>query len=317
MLRLLLVLLLGCLLPACDRLKSYVERYSAKTLEDGEPVSSPGHYERRFLFLDGQENPNAAVFDFTATVDSAGHAQRTARVWLGRAGQWESLVDTIWETPPMREPWRLVPHGPLRLIVGQADTLEALVYRDANRELRLVPGEQLAQWQGTAGTEIGLHRAELHIEKNRISGILFDLQFGSNGFPAPSAIPTHSAADSLAPPAGPYEALAFLSDGKELDVMLVSDTSGLLAWVRQGKTAEKWDGAGLEPLGQPRGESSTSWRLTSPQGALRGELRASGQPQPLPWPRFTETNAPNYYPVRGWITVRGKRTSVSGLVRQS
>lgn len=317
MLRSLLVLLLGCLLPACDRLKSYVERYSAAAPEDSEPASSPGHYERRFLFLDGQQNPNAAVFDFTATVDSAGRVQRTARVWLGHAGRWESLVDTSWETPPMREPWRLVPHGPLRLIVGLADTLEALVYRDANRELRLVPGEQLAQWQGTAGTEIGLHRAELHIEKNRISGSLFDLQFGSNGLPTPNAILTHGAVDSLAPPGGPYVALAFLSDGKEVHVMLASDTSGPLAWVRQGRTAEKWDGAGLEPLGQPRGESSTSWRLTSPQGALRGELRASGQPQPLPWPRFTETNAPNYYPVRGWITVRGKRTSVSGLVRQS
>lgn len=164
------------LLPACERVDPPAAAHD-RAARGTRRERRPAVYDRELLFVgEMADTLLAAVLDFSAIVDST--IVRSAHAWLGRNGAWESFLETSWEMQPMRDPWRIVPHGSLRLVVGQAGEIEALLYRQTGHTLRLAPGRTVAEWSTGGGARLRLRPAELRLGGETVGGILLDVQAG-------------------------------------------------------------------------------------------------------------------------------------------
>ena len=295
-------------------------------------------YDRRLVFLGpGEVLPTAAVFDFAALSDSSGVRRGVrARVVDGRA--WVALLDAGWEMLPMREPWRLVPHGPLRMTVGEAGELDALIFRDDDLDVRLEPGPTIAEHTPDAGTQLLLRQARLHLDDQSVPGVLLDAQLGRavparfarrSRPPAPvdAGNGAGSTADNAAETGPPGDAAptaragieALLLDNAGFYAVFAESGAGELAWLHATGRDDTRQGGVLEATAFERFEPAdadvgTRWRITAPGGAVVGELEAvAADRAALDRP---DVAAVAYVLVTGWIEDRGVRRDVYGLVRQ-
>ncbi len=164
-----LLLSVGCRGPAIDNPAGD----AADSLPAALPNQPPGRiYERSFAFL--TEDSLVVTWQLSARSQPSGVARR-ARGWLARGGVWDPFHDEAWESPPSRVPWRLVPHGGVRLVVGELDALQSLVYRNGPRRLEVDIGESLAEWRGPGGGTYQLSHATATVLGGQVSGLLADL----------------------------------------------------------------------------------------------------------------------------------------------
>lgn len=244
-------------------------------------------FERHLLFVGGAPAaPVAAVYDFTV-IDHGSRLERTALSWVLRDGRWRPLLNATWAHAPMRDPWRLVPHGGLRIIAAEDGELE-LVYREGATTTRLLPSSGITQWTGPRSREILLRYGALSISGEDVHGSIFDLQLQrASGSPRP---------------AGPA---AFLTDGDALHIVLFAeqDTAGVL-WIRAEDVDELWSDLSLT---RP---ATGDWRGTADNGAIRFDLSLTGEPTPV-------AEGAEVQPARGTLTLRGQRYTVFGLVRSA
>lgn len=314
------VLLVVLAAPACDDGGSGVP--PAPQADFG-PTAA---YNRRFMFL-GPGNgslPAAAVFDFGTLSDSIG-IRRGARARLGGAEGWQALMDAGWEMEPMREPWRLVPYGPLKMVVGETGELSALVVRDS-AATRLELGQTLAEHSPDVGTQLVLRTASLHRDSDNTAGVVLDAQLGRAVNPALAVreLPPRGGAGGDSARASPTPialpgADALLRGEQGYYAVLATASSGSFAWIRNGERSEVWSGARLEPTAWSDPDESsvqvpTAWRIFSADGGLHGELTAQATDRIVL--RGTGTlEALAYVLVTGWVQDRATRRDVSGLVR--
>jgi hypothetical protein len=286
-------------------------------------------YNRRFMFLAPGNGslPTAAVFDFSTLSDSIG-IRRGARARLGDGEDWQPLLDAGWEMEPMREPWRLVPHGVLKMVVGETGELSALVVRDS-ATARLELGETLAEHSPDVGTQLVLRAASLHRAGRTTDGMVLDAQLGRAVNPALAvrdAAPRTNADAAGGDPArvSPTPialpgADALLLGDPEYYAVLATASSGSFAWIRNGGRGEVRSGARLEPAAWSDPEEysvqvPTAWHIFAPDGELNGELTARATDRVVL--RGTGTlEALAYVLVTGWVEDREARRDVSGLVR--
>jgi hypothetical protein len=116
---LLLTLVAAALLAGCENGPRWGDRpeRAAQARADFGPTAA---YERRLVFLGpGQRLPTAAVMDFIAVAANEG-LRRGARARVADGTEWHALRDAGWEMERMRDPWRLTPHGPLKLMVNDS-----------------------------------------------------------------------------------------------------------------------------------------------------------------------------------------------------
>jgi len=254
-------------------------------------------YGRRFLLLSGdREAPFTAVFDFSA-LDGPNEIRRGAGAWYARGAEWTRLFQHAWTTEPIREPWRLVPYGPIRLIVGDGEEIETLVHRAEPGAFRLSPSGPLAEWSMNDGAQLRLRHAELLLGDARITGILLDLQ---------TAVPDR------------YDGalgLAFLTDGVGLHLVIARDSSiHAPAWLWQGAENVSWDAVEISTLAADT--AGPGWRITEPRDELTGELRVVGSELVLTYPDEALAPTARVSLVDGWLEVRGgERQRVFGVVR--
>lgn len=302
---------------------------SEPTAEEAAPDFGPtAAYNRRLLFLGpGNDLPTTAIFDFTVLSDSVGIRRGVRARVLDDAG-WHTLMDAGWEMEPMREPWRLVPHGPLTMVVSDAGDLAALIHRDS-LTTRLQIGPTLAEHSPDVSTQLVLRGARLALDGEAVSGVLLDAQLGRSVNPAlvtrSAAVvarrPTRPADSAMAtPPATPIAragAEALLLDDEGYYAVFAAAASGDLAWVRSAGRDDVWEGARLEPTASSRDAADarpTAWRIVSPAGELTGELVArSADRILLEEPGDLQTLA--YVLVSGWVEDRAVRREVFGLLR--
>jgi hypothetical protein len=109
-----------------------------------------------------------------ASVEPGG-VERRARGWLLRAGEWEPVLDERWQTPPTDAPWRILPHGPLRLIVGTDDALERMAYAEGERRLEIGLGASLAEWSGGGSEVFQLADGTLTLGEGTTTGLVLDM----------------------------------------------------------------------------------------------------------------------------------------------
>ena len=287
--------------------------------DDATPDFGPtAAYNRRLVFLGpGAELPTAAVFDFTALSDSLG-VRRGVRARLVDGTRWRWLLDEGWAMEPMREPWRLVPHGPLTMLVGEGGDLASLLLRDTVAT-RLQLGATLAEHSPDVGTQLVLRSARLSVGDESVPGVLLDAQLGRAVNPERVARDTATGDTTLSPTpiARPGSEALLLNNGGYYAV-LTTAAGGALAWVRNAGRDDVREGTRLEPTAWGTTSDGvqvpTAWRVVSANGEMAGELESeSSDALVLEGPAGLQ--ALSYILVSGWIEDRTVRRDVFGLVR--
>jgi hypothetical protein len=293
-------------------------------------------YERRLVFLGpGQRLPTAAIVDFVALSDSVG-LRRGVRVRVADGAEWTALMDAGWEMEPLREPWTLVPHGPLRLVAGDNGDLAAVVFR-GDLEVRLEPGGAVAEYSADRGTHLVLRQGRLSIGGDLVHGLLLDTQIARRLDPAMSraggapALDRDAVTDGAGPganeapeggeatPSGRPGAEALLLDNAGFYLVFASSATGQFGWIHYEGRDEVLRGARLAAAALA--ESDTGVRVpnrwqVSGHGTLTGELVAEvvdgvevGRP--------AEIEGLGYAVVTGWIDHGDGRRDVFGIVRHA
>ena len=225
-------------------------------------------YERNFVFTTLEGDSAFLVPWLMSAQTRPGVVVRHARGLLARGNSWEGFYDETWETPPTRTPWRILPQGPLRLVVGDGDAVEGLIYAEGQRQLELeVSGGALIEWTGMRGQVYRLMDGAAYLSDQRVAGLVLDMSR------------VHGAE---AEAQGDW---AFLVSGDSLQVILENpDASppgtagGYRIWARLDYRDLQWPSATVEwadvSAFQPaRQDIPVSWTLSSEDGDVTGAFQ--------------------------------------------
>lgn len=306
--------------PACEN-GIPVGRDAARSVQEPLDLGPTAAYERRLIFLGpGQRLPSAAIVDFVAVSDSVG-LRRGIRARLADGSDWSRLMDAGWEMERMREPWRLVPHGPLRLVVGDAGELGALVFR-ADPEIRMEPGTTLATLSPDASMQLLLRQGRLALGPDLVHGVVLDAQMGRSLDPAVSRDGRSGGGEVRAPhdratPAARPGAEALLLGDAGFHLVFASGADGPFAWLRHGQQDDVRRGARLAAVGwELDGDGfrvPNAWEVLGPSD-LTGELVAEAV-DGVDISDAPDVEGLGYAIVSGWILDRGVHRDVYGLIR--
>lgn len=293
---LVLVLLLTTAMAACDRGAPPDSEQGASSVDSEAPALALYRRELSFLAEEGGR-PAATV---SAQVRPLGNrALRSVQAWMTTDAGWTVLALDRWEAAPLRQPWRVLPHGPLRLLVEDGGDLEALVFGREASSPRLESGPLAGEWNAGADARVLLRGAELRVGATATPGVLVDVELGSMTLP-----------DTV------LGTRAVLTDGEGGIVVLVMlPEEGLHALAFRGAQAE------VLPLQAVVPEGSTRWRLLSAEEEVLGELSPRDERAEEPVAQGAEpadaaalAGRPPLQ-VTGWIRLGGDRRDLVGLFR--
>lgn len=228
----------------------------------------PGRtFERALVFTTTRTDSAIVVPWLFEARARPGGVDRTAQAWLGRNRNWEPFLDEAWEGPQSPAPWRLLPHGPLRLIVDMDDALVRVAYQTDSRNLEIELGELLSEWNADLNESITLMQGQLHLGDASIQGVIFDLS---------------RAHETALGAAGDF---MLLTSGDSLQMMLHAPAQGdgaTRSWRGVNRVDFRnipIDDAAMESTAvrffdPARSEVPTAWLLTAPGAALSASLTA-------------------------------------------
>lgn len=249
-------------------------------------------YRREILFLPQDSGGSAAAL--AAQVRPAeNRALRSTHAWLRRGGEWTPLLQDQWDAAPLRQPWRILPHGTLRVLVEDGGELESFIFGRAADATRLNPGPLAAEWTSGPEARVLLREGELLVGGTGAPGLVLDVELGAPALPAARI----GAALFLVDSAGAAVAAVRLPEG------------GLRLLSFAGPLPEEDADVRLEREG-------AGWRLTGAEGGeVLGQLEPVGDappPDSAPDPHALPTRPP--LAVSGWVVSEGTRRSVRGLL---
>ena len=269
-------------------------------------------YERHIVFLTFQGDSTLVVpLAFSAHTRPEG-VDRDMKGWLARGLTWDPFLAETWSGPSNAAPWRILPHGPVRLVVGQGDALESVLFQEGGRNLEVSIGELLVEWSGQRAQTYRFHESTIVLADQTVEGHLFDLSRAWD----PGADP----------PPGDW---AILLSGDSVQIALedLASESGEEggAWVLHARVSfldRQWRGvrlvwADVRPFEPARRDVPMEWAIQSEEGDLEGNLTTTasflevvdGEGPVLPVDGLfqvsgTLTLAGNDYPVRGFLRHR-------------
>lgn len=240
------------------------------------PLAASGNfqsrsYERHVVFLGARGDTTILVPWSFGAWTRAGGVDREVRGWLARDDAWETLFTDRWEGPVSRVPWRILPRGPVRLVVGLQDALETILFQGGGRGVEVVSGSLLAEWSGPRGQTYRIHEGTVFLADRIVEGTLLDM--------------TRAWTDQAGPPGD----FGFLVSGGSLQLVFENLASGegaaggqFSCWGRVLFADRGWQGVQLlwrevrafEPA---RRDVPVAWEVRSPDGTLRGSLAAASQ----------------------------------------
>jgi hypothetical protein len=286
----------------------------ASSAEEPEAVSDAPRavYERHLVFLADRTDSTLAVPISFRTGANDASVHREIRAWLNRSGTWDPFFMDAWVSGPNRSPWRILPRGPLRLVVGQADALERVVFREGARQLEVRPGEALADWAGPAGEAVRIQEGSLNLAERRVDGWVLDF---ARGWTEP------------APPPG---AVFLLVSGDTLQVVLQAEreasdaesSTPLRAWARIDFRDQLWDRVGsrwseartFEPA---RRQFPAGWEMASGDSTFLGSLEVRGSDLAAGAGAGPILPMEAVFGVAGTLTLQGRVFPVHGIVRHT
>jgi len=270
----------------------------------GSGIASGTVYQRSVVFVDvSSETTMFVPWDFENVTGDEG-VRRFLRGWLGRGGQWEQFADETWVTPTTRTPWRILPRGAARMVVGLDDVLREIYYREGIADLSVRPGEVIAEWSGQRGDAWRLLRGSASLSGAEYPGVVVD-----------AYVPRASTSGQ------PSEWGLLIGDGPLY--LLVADVDGTgnpRSWAWHAGEEMSWPTVTLawgesRSFERARRDIPVRWRFRSSDGGLAGEIESvssdlealAGEGPILP--------VLGVYEVAGQVTVGDEQVAVKGFVR--
>ncbi len=265
-------------------------------------------YERHIVFLSqGTDSAVLLPLSFRART-RPGEVEREIRGWLVRNGAWDPLLRESWSDRPTRVPWRILPRGPIRLVVGVEDALENIIYQDGGRSLEVALGNLLVEWSGPRAQIFRVHEGVALLREEGMQGLILDLS------------------RARAPTDRPPEDWAFLVAGDSLQMILEStglDADGrpgpFSAWARVSFTDRQWQGirmnwSEIRAYEPARRDVPMGWEITSFSGDLSGTLSTVA-----PYLEAGDGEGPvlpvqALFLVEGTVVIEGQSYTVRGLL---
>lgn len=283
----------------------------AETAAPDTAASSPEpvdvRHERAFAFttLDG-DSAVVVPFLFAARSD-AGAVRRRIEGWIERDGEWERIVERTRSGPEGAPAWRILPDGPVRLLVGEGDAVEGLVFSAPPSRLELTLHSALVEWPGPAGQSYRLDEATLLVGDDERSGVVLDLVRSWTAERPPGDWAFLVSGDSLqmvldAPGAGPSGDGA-ASARMRLDFRNLQWPEVEVTWTEE----RAYDPA--------RRNVPAAWRLATETGEVEGEIEARSAALSVGEGEGPVLPVRGLFGVEGIVEVEGAEYPVRGLVR--
>jgi hypothetical protein len=224
-------------------------------------------YERTFVFTTLDGDSALLVPWFIGARTRPGGVDRRARGWLLRGSTWEAFYDESWATAPTRAPWRILPFQTLRLIVGESDAVEGVIFSEGARQLDLELTSPLIEWAGARGQTFRVLEAAVYLSDQRIEGAALDMTRARR-------VEDGALGD-----------WAFLTSGDSLQVVLESSdststegTGTYHGWARLDFRDLQWpsltvDWAEVRGFQPSRRDVPVSWTITSEDAGVDGVLQ--------------------------------------------
>ena len=261
-------------------------------------------YQRSVVFVDvSRETAMFVSWDFE-NLTGNDNLHRVLRGWLGRGGEWKQFVDEEWVTPPTRTPWRILPRGAARLVVGLDDVLREIYYQEGIADLSVRPAEAIAKWNGQRGDTYQVQSGFASLSGVEYPGLVVD-----------TYIPRANDSDQ------PSEWGLLVGDGPLY--LLLADVNGAAApraWALHDAEEKSWptvtlSWADTRSFERARRNIPVQWRFRSDDGELAGEIESvsshlqaiDGEGPILP--------VLGVYEVEGQVTVGETRVAVKGFLR--
>ncbi len=307
-----LVLLAGIWLTACSGSEPNPGRTASQTGDTAPTGNFRGRfYERSFVFTTLTGDSAFLVPWLMSMRTRPGAVEREAHGFLARSGTWEEFYSERWESPPSRAPWRILPHGSLRIIVGQGDAIDGILFEEGSRELELEMDDALQEWTGPRGETFQLQKGAAYLSDRRVDGLVLDVVRGRG-------------ADEPEP--GDW---AFLTSGDSLQVVLESPelaapgtVGAYRGWARLDFRNLQWpsvtvDWTEVRAFQPARRDVPVAWTVSSDDDDVSGvlgvkttQIHAGDGPGPvLPVDALFE--------VAGTLEIQGRAYPVRGLFRHS
>ncbi len=273
----------------------------------GAVVARPGvAYQRTIVFLAGASDAALyAAWDFESrTAPDSVH--REVRGWLGREGDWAQFAEERWSAGASRAPWRIVPRGPVRLVVGEEDAIRELYYEEGARGLSVRLGGVVSEWSRPEGGSYRLLQASALLAGRETDGLAIDV------------LAAGEAEDGL-------EGEWALLTGPSGFALLLAGEGGrgrYRSWGRHGGEDASWPDVQLEweetrSFERAYRDVPVLWRFDSPGGELAGEFESvSSHVQALDGGGAVRPVLA-VYEVAGEVFVGGERISVAGFLRHA
>jgi len=264
-------------------------------------------YERALVF---QAEGVDSALSVTWLVDhelGSGLVDQHARGWLLRGGSWDPFFDSVTTYPATDAPWRVLPVGPMRLVVGERDQIDRIRFAPGDRLLDFRVEDPGPQWSGARGGSFRVLGGSIVLGDRRFGGRILDLSRTNQ------------------PSDGTPGDWVFLTSGENLAVVLQSplqtrEVNGFEGWALMSGEEIRWpqvtlDWAESRPFDRARRDVPVSWTLRSSEGELTGvmEVRSAqlesgeGSGPLLPIDGLIQ--------VAGTLVIRGVEYPVRGLVR--
>ncbi len=267
-------------------------------------------YERHIVFLTARGDSTLLVpWSFSARTKPGG-VDRAIRGWLARSDTWDPFLAEVWETPPSRVPWRILPRGPARIIVGPGDALERVYFQEGARRLEVELGNLLVEWTGQRAETFRVHQGSTVLSSGRVQGFVLDMA---------------RAWRAEDPTEGDW---AFLVSGDSLQVIMEDQGGGgpeggrFAVWARIRFSDRQWQGVRMtwsetrafEPA---RRDVPMAWEVRSADQSISGFLSAVD-----PLLEVLEGDGPilplrGLFQVSGTLTLEGGEYPVRGVVRHT
>lgn len=267
--------------------------------------AAPGTiYQRTIVFIEPSGDSALLVpWDFENRIETDG-THMSVRGWLGRAGEWRLFMEDDWVTEPTRAPWRIVPRGPARLVMGLQDALEEIYYREGLRDLSLRLGETVVEWSGQRGATYRLLEGAVRLADVETAGLVLD---------------------AFAVRAGGLDGsveLGLLTGGDRLQLVLANleGPGRYRAWARRDDVELFWPEVDItweetRSFERARRDVPVQWRLESGDGRLSGTFESvsshlhAGDGEGAILPVLA------VYEVAGTITIDEAEVAVKGFLR--
>jgi hypothetical protein len=266
-------------------------------------------YERDLVFLTYRGDSTLLVPIFFGAHTRPDGVVREIRGWLARGEVWDPFFAEEWEGPPSPVPWRVLPRGPLRLVVGMEDALETVIFQEGGRSLEMSLGELLVEWSGQRAQTFRVHEGSLLLSDHTVEGYILDMT---------------RAWTSEDPPPGDW---GILISGDSLQVVMEDEASvsgpeggAFSVRARIEFLDRQWEGVRLtwsetRAFEEARRDVPVRWRVRAPDGDLGGSLSSRA-----PFLDVTEGEGPMLpvdalFEVAGNLILAGREYPVRGLIR--